>query len=421
MLRNNDKHGVDIHQSKSIKDFVLCHPFLLLFIIAAIVHIFLPLNWGDDKVFSVSTAVPFSQFMQGKARPLTDGLTFVFSRYNILWRISNPFILVLMAKTLTELVPAENKKLSALLFCTLPLYPTMAMVDAGFIATNINYLWPITFALVNLLIFQKTYSEGFRLYYIFALPLLLYALNMEMMTVVLSFAFLFGISVMLTKKKFHLFALMQALLSVGSAVAAYTRNLSGDNSRMVREIARYFPEFESLTLFNKLELGFSSTFYGMTMRGTWAAIGFIAFTAFLAITVFVSKKGVVQKVIAVFPCAFAIVFTTLSLTPVRYNSLFLLLTGKSKNTQFYLFEPIPDIFFIAIAICVLATVAFLLDNKLEILKAYLILGVGLGSRMIMGFSPTVWASGYRTFAVFFITIVIVIVMIADKHYKKTEL
>ena len=82
-----------------------------------------------------------------------------------------------------------------------------------------------------------------------------------------------------------------------------------------------------------------------------------------------------------------------------------------------------NILFIVIAICVLATVAFLLEDKLEVLKAYLILGVGLGSRMIMGFSPTVWASGYRTFAIFFITIVIVTVMIADKCYKtkQTEL
>ena len=86
-----------VNRLKPIKDFITCQPFLLLFVIAAIVHIFLPVNWGDDKVFRVSTAVPFSQFMQGKARPLTDGLTFIFSRYNILWRISNPFILVLMA------------------------------------------------------------------------------------------------------------------------------------------------------------------------------------------------------------------------------------------------------------------------------------------------------------------------------------
>ena len=409
-----------VNRLKPIKEFLIYHPFLLLFVIAVIVHILLPVNWGDDKVFRVSTAVPFAQFMQGKARPLTDGLTFIFSRYNILWRISNPFILVLMAKSLTDLIPAKNKKLTTFLFCTLPLYPTMAMVDAGFIATNINYLWPITFALVNLLVFQKIYSEGFRIYYILVLPLLLYALNMEMMTVVLSFTFLFGISVMLTKKKFHLFALIQAALSIGSAITAYTRNLNGDNSRMAREIARYFPEFESLTLFNKIELGFSSTFYGMTMRGTWAAIGFIAFSAFLAVTVFIFKKSIFQKVVAVFPCLFAIVFTILSFTPVKYNSIFLLLTGKSKNTEFYLFEPVPDILFIVIAICVLATVAFLLEDKLEVLKAYLILGVGLGSRMIMGFSPTVWASGYRTFAIFFITIVIVTVMIADKCYKTKQ-
>ena len=83
----------------------------------------------------------------------------------------------------------------------------------------------------------------------------------------------------------------------------------------------------------------------------------------------------------------------------------------------YSFEPVPDILFVIIAVCVLITVAILLKDKLEVLKAFLLLGTGLGTRLIMGFSPTVWASGYRTFAIFIITMIIVAVMIADKHYR----
>lgn len=402
--------------------------FLMLYLAALVIHLFLPLNWGDDSIFNTEAAMSITEFLKGSSRLLTDSMTYVFCRWHILWRLVNPVILTLLVKASSELIPAKNKQLTVKLLSVTLIYPTMIIVDAGFIATTVNYLWPITFAVINLLVFQKLYSgERFRPIHLAGIPLLLYALNMEMMSAVLTFAFLFGCALMIYNKKVRILPFIQLIISVGGLLVAYLGNINGDNSRMVREIGRYFPGYGELNIFNKLELGFSSTFYCMTMKLSFASVAFIVFTSFLTIAVFRSSKNIALRLSASFPCIFAVVFSIISVTPLKDSDFVTFFTGGMQNYKMskavYTFEPVPDILFIIIAVCVLVTVAFLLRDKNEVIKSYLILAVGLGTRLIMGFSPTVWASGYRTFAVFIITMIVVAVMITDKHYntnKKAE-
>lgn len=399
--------------------------FLIFFLTAFAVHLFLPLNWGDDSIFNAGAVVGIDEFLKGSSRLLTDSMTYIFCRWHILWRLINPVTLTVLVKVLHELIPAKSRRLSFTILCTALVYPTMIIVDAGFIATTVNYLWPITFAAINLLVFQQLYKEKqFKPAYLLSIPLLFYALNMEMMSAVLCFTFVTGCAVMIYNKRLHPFAVVQSLISAVGLLVAYFGNLNGDNSRMIREIGRYFPDYESLNILNKIELGFSSTFYCMTMKLSFASVAFIAFTFFLVFTVFQTSKNIGFRIFALFPCVFAVVFSIISVTPFNNSDFITFFTGGMQNYKMskavYSFEPVPDVIFIILAVCVLITVGFLLKNKTDIITAYLILAVGLGTRLIMGFSPTVWASGYRTFAVFIITMIIVTVIIADRYYNKNN-
>lgn len=396
--------------------------FLYFYLTALLIHLFLPLNWGDDSIFNAEAVVGITEFLKGSSRLLTDSMTYIFCRWHILWRLFNPVILTVLIKSLTELVPTKSRRLTALIFGFTLIYPTMIIVDAGFIATTVNYLWPITFAVINILVFQKLYGgQRFNLIYLGTIPLLLYSLNMEMMSAVLTFVFVLGCALMIYNKKIRVFPFIQALISIGGLLVAYLGNINGDNSRMVREIGRYFPRYGELNIIEKLELGFSSTFYCMTMKLSFASVAFIAFTVFLAFTVFKVSKNICLRISALFPCVFAVIFSVISVTPFSNSDFVAFFTGGMQNYKMskavYSFNVIPDIIFLIIAVCVLITIAFLFKDKLEVLKAFLLLGTGLGTRLIMGFSPTVWASGYRTFAIFIITMIIVAVMIADKHYR----
>ena len=169
------------------------NPFFIFLAVTFIIHLFLPLKWGDDAVFSAEAALPLSQFLYGSSRILTDTMTYIFNKYNILWRLLNPCVLTLLASTLSKLLSVRSVWIRYFV-CVAVAIPTMAIVDAGFIATTVNYLWPVTFGIVSLYIFQNIAAGKkvpvFTL--IAGIPLIVYAINMEQMSAVLTASLLIG-------------------------------------------------------------------------------------------------------------------------------------------------------------------------------------------------------------------------------------
>ena len=381
------------------------NPFLILLAITLAIHFFLPLNWGDDKVFNAESVMSLSVFLKGSSRILTDTMTYVFCRWHFLWRFINPFIITFLVYCLSQITDidiSERKQIFALYAVTL--FPTMFMVDAGFIATTVNYLWPTTFGMYNILLFKRACNREpvSVLQKIFAFPLLIYALNMEQMSAVLTVVFVAGTIYFIYSKHLNFYTLLQALISVAGLLYAYFGNVTGDASRMVREIGRYFPDFESLNIFQKIELGFSSTFYCMLFDLRFASIGFAAFTAFLSFMIFKKTNKLSYKILSVILPCLSLVLSTLNLF-FKFTEL----THYRMTKAIYHFDLVEDIFFIFIAIAVFAELFILIGKNLTLVKCYLIICLGTMTRMIMGFSPTVWASGYRTFCLMFIAFILV--------------
>lgn len=394
-----------------MKDFLKrSNPFTVFFAFALAIHFCLPLNWGDDKVFSSQAVLSLSEFLNGSSRILTDTMTWVFNRYHILWRLTNPLVLTLLSRSMSRLISLTDKKLQYIL-CLCLLFPTMVVVDAGFIATTVNYLWPVTFGFCSLLIFQNIAAEKKISGPVFlaGIPMLVYAINMEQMSAVLSCTFLIGCTYLfIHKKRFHIYPILQLAISLFGVLYAYFGNTSQENSRMIRETARYFPDFSRLGIFNKIELGFSSTMFCLTAELRFAFIAFLAFSIFLAVMVFRKNAGFIAKLSALIPLIFSFVCAVIN-TIKPFVGLKHFRMSKAE----YLFSPLFDIISFFLLICILYTISQLLSGRLLILKAYTILAAGLSSRILMGFSPTVWASGYRTFCIMFISFIIVTFLILN--------
>ncbi len=393
------------------------NPFFIFFIVAFAAHLFLPLNWGDDKVFSAEAGLPLSEFLYGSSRILTDTMTYIFNKYNILWRLFNPVVLTLLAATLSKLLSVNNKSIKYAV-CLAVTFPTMVIVDAGFIATTVNYLWPVTFGLISLLIFQNIAANTKVPFYVLILgiPLIVYAINMEQMSAVLTASLLIGcVYLFFVKKKFHIYPIIQLAVSAFGVLYAYLGNTSQDSSRMLRETARYFPDFDKLNVFQKIELGFSSTMHGLTVDLRLALVAFLAFTVFISVVAFKRKAHISARITSVLPIAFAVICPVLNVIK-PFESI----KNFRMNKATYKFSPLADILFVIVLICVLYTVARLLDDKLLTLKAFTVLAAGMASRMLMGFSPTVWASGYRTFCIMIISFIIVSVIIFNRERTVTK-
>lgn len=390
-------------------------PFVMLFVSALLIHLFLPLNWGDDKIFGAEASLSLGDFLYGSSRIITDTMTYIFSKYHILWRLINPFVLTLLPFSVAKLLNISHRKIQGLI-CLLSVFPAMVTVDAGFIATTVNYLWPVAFGLTVLLIYQNIASGKSSFLHFLGIPLILYSVNMEQMSAVLTASLTIGcIYLFFVKKRFKIYPLVLLLFSVSGLVYAYVGNTLQDNSRMIRETARYFPEFSSLSFFEKLELGFSSTMYCFTMDVRFAFAAFIVFTVFVAVVIFKKSKRLQDRAVALFPVVSAVMLTVLNLISPFEN-----LKHYRMTKAVYHFSAVADIYFVAVLVCVMYALAVILKEKQLVLKAYTILAAGFASRIIMGFSPTVWASGYRTFFIMFISFIVVAVIIIERERTASE-
>ena len=398
--------------------------YLIIFLLSFAVCLFLPLTWGDDTIFQAKSAgIGLFEFIDGSARPLTDSFTYIFSKNKFLWRIINPFVMVALLAVVRYLLPAKltGKQTAALFACLM--YPTMVIVDAGFIATTLNYLWAVTFGLFSLVPVKKhIIGDKVTAYeFLLTLPFLLYATNMQQMAVVLTVIFLGVNFYLIFVKRFNAFILIQLAVSLGGLAWSICLNMFGDNNRMLRETGRYFPAFSELNILEKLELGFSSTFFSLTMNPHFAMVGFVAFTVFVSVMLFKKKRSPVVCAISIVPPLFAVIMAVLRFIPE--SSFYAFITGGMRyyhmEKAVYSFEPIPDIVFLFIIAIVLLSLYHAFDNKKMFFCSFIVLCFGLGSRIMMGLSPTVWASGHRTFCIMFITFTVAAFLLLTENKRNT--
>ena len=86
--------------------------YLLLYSAVFIVHLFLPLNLGDDAIFfEKSSLLSLKEFLSGSARPIIDAFTYFFTKFPLLWRIINLFILIAESLILSKYLPPKNSYL----------------------------------------------------------------------------------------------------------------------------------------------------------------------------------------------------------------------------------------------------------------------------------------------------------------------
>ncbi len=392
--------------------------YICFFCVALIVHLLLPLNWADDAVFYEKTLrLGLSDFLSNSARPFVDTFTYLFVKYPVLWRILNPLMLVAQSALLSAYLPqSKNEYAKNVLMCFVLIYPSMVVVDAGFVATTLNYLWSVTFGLLCLLPIYKRFKsrKSNFIEMILLIPCLLYATNMQQMAVVLVVILGMANVYFILKKDFSPYILLQFLITIACSIYSYLINTVGDNPRMLREISRYFPEFDSLSLFEKIELGFSSTFYCLTMEHRLAWFGFFVFLCVLALQMYKKSKNALNRIVVSFP----VIFSVFGIVQSFYSEKFIgELQNFGLNKSEYSFDLVSDVLFVLIIFCILYSLFVLIENKKVFIVSYIVFFLGLGSRMLMGFSPTVWASGYRTFYIMFISFIVVSFLVINENQK----
>lgn len=400
-------------------------PFVILGLIMLVLHFRLALEMGDDLYFksvlsgngSVGTWLGFirQRYQTWSSRIVIETILIILTHATVLWRLLDALVMVWIGVAFSVFFnPEKRVGVNWFIVCAVLSYSFYTMGEAGWIATTLNYSWPLAFGLLAILPICNTLRKKRSSIpcLLLSLPALIYAANQEQMcAVMLAVCGFFLVYLYVRDKKVYRFVACEVILCLASLIFILT--CPGNNIRYTSEIATWFPGFANLSFFTKLEMGYSSTLYHYIMETN---LFFSLFCTVLLITVFLTTQNSACRVVSVIPLAASIIMGPFSsvfaevLPNLTALKGFMTETGTGlqwTRTSYW----IPDGLITCVLLCVLASIFLAFKDKKKAALAIYLLLVGLASRWVMGFSPTIWASGTRTFIFTYFSFITVSVML----------
>lgn len=244
-------------------------PWLVLGVLTLVWHLGLVIVDGDEVFYgSVLGQQPLWEFLvqqyQGwSSRTVIEGFLCLFSTLpRWVWRLCDSAVIVGLALCLDRLVqgpagetplPAARQKDRWVIACVLWLYPWWYLSTAGWVATTMNYLWPLAglcLAMCSLA------GYGGRAGRIAGLLGLVYAVNAEQ-SAVLAVFLLAGYGLFCLANRRPVPRLLWVQAAVTAAGLVYMLASPGVKARTQNEIASYYKDFPMQSFLAKAEAGIS--------------------------------------------------------------------------------------------------------------------------------------------------------------------
>ena len=173
--------------SKLKKQFISNIPYYVLFFILLFIHIQLNVSTGDDVNFAIrAKSMTFTDFNIYKyynwsSRQLIESVLYFISVHSHVWMLLNSLVITIIAKLIEAIFCNHTIKMKILCCIGTLIYPLIDMSSAGWMATTINYYWPLGALLINLYYLKKANNLiKLKWYeYIISSIALLFAANQE--------------------------------------------------------------------------------------------------------------------------------------------------------------------------------------------------------------------------------------------------
>lgn len=177
----------------------------------------------------------------------------------------------------------------------------------------------------------------------------------------------------------------------------------GNGLRSISETEKWFPQHEFLSIWEKLLIGFLQTFSFYVSAEGYQMI-FMMFAGVLFFSVCALQREKWKRMAALFPAAVSLGWGLLGRiiadSGVTSRTYWMKLVQNNQLPQFGVYGWghifIECVVFLLILCAVLVSLYFIFGKNGWFAVALLVLGASLCSRIIIGFSPTVYASLSRT-------------------------
>lgn len=391
--------------------------FLLTYLLCICLQIHMT---GDDLIFkkqSLSFHFMQQRYYEWSSRILTE--TFLISILHIpyvIFKAINILIICFLVKWLKQLFwGSENSTVGyAIVIFFWILYPIQAMSSAGWTATIINYLWPMAFCLPSFIIDKKILNKcnPTKKYLIFSLITLVIGTDVEF-ACVLSLLITLGNFAIIENKKQYLkyyfikfFVLLCSLTKVILCPGHYTR--------FVSEVSSWFPDFLTLSIFDKIYLGCISTTSYLLNRTN------ILFCFLLLLFLLLSYLITIKYSYKIYLIGM-LLLKAIGMNALKQDNIWDIFHGGYRITVMNATSLENYISFI-LSICIITGIPILLwgiygkTHKFLYLSTWYV--AGLSARMILILSPTIYASGVRTFWPLDIALMGILIVICKDIFRK---
>ena len=414
-------------------------PFLILFLVQLGLNIFKTIGFGDDtwfrEILDNKQMVPNGtviEYLKWRYDTWTSRIIIEFFLVNLLqinsiiWKIFDAVILTVLGVAISKIFVKNNienkiaKKLNWIIVFLLFNLPLEMFSGAGWIATFTNYLLPITMGMISLIALKKVLCEEKIRKYEYPIYIIacLIASNMEQMCAILLVVFfIFSVYCFKNNKKNFIIPILFVITLLG---IINIMTCPGNDLRSISEMKNCYPNFEELSFIQKIALGINAMMQFCLVKFN---LIYVLFSGLLMFVILNKYKDPIIKIIAIFPFVMGLAFNILkglieNIAPdfiyifsniPKENAL--ILSGVSTPLENYM----ALIIFAVVILCLFISLILIFGKRLKTILAVLVLGAGICSKIMLGFSATVWASGDRTGFVLMVSMIIGCVMIIQEQ------
>lgn len=398
-------------------------PFMILFVLTLLIASRVTIHPGDDEIFRdsfVNNGGIIGWFKNYTAiwsgRVIPHFILIVLLNTNLIfWGIINSFMFVVLAIGIFLLVVKKsdsdkNKTFIAWVICALIFFiPTAVLSSAGvWVTGSVTYLWPMAFAFLAILPFKRllTQEENSKILIIISILSGIYASYSEQSAAVMIafniFIIIYSLIRKIKVKWYHYFSYIVILIN-----SIYSLTVAGNAVRSQAEKLRFYCDFDMLSVIDKIFLGLKVTFNQLFNSGNV----FLLFLSILIMLLVERKQcDYITKLMAVVPLVYS------SLKFIGFEDLY-----KFSNVNpLYVGGINQYLSYIAAMICCLIIIYlfYIIFDQEDCILISLMFLAAISCSLVMGFSPTVYASGSR---IFFATNVLLIICIGSLFKKYLEM
>lgn len=374
---------------------------------------------GQKDTFIEQLKMLRSTYKDWSSRVLINPLIWIVYRFGkIVWIILDSLIFTLIFKGINYLCFNEqNIRNTYILMLLMLQFPLDIVTTAGWVVTTITYLWPAAaavWACCSIRYYLDDEKVSVPKFILFVL-LTIFATNKEEVSVMLFIIFGTLIVISLNNKKISFICVLQFVFSFGSLLfhLMYQGNQTRSNTYSI-----------DLTTIDKLEIGFSSTFFHMFIDFDTFTAGFCLM---LALMLTVSADKLLKKIIGWIPF-----FVWVLACFGEEKQLWGLYVREDYRDPVYPADYLTNgkylsfaawgqlLLFVLVVTVIIASVICINKISVETIILIAVLTGGYCGRMVVGFGEHGWLPYSRTYTFFYFGMIVILYILLDKVIDRLQ-